>query len=71
MRKLTSVLLGGASILLASVIALLIWRASGMMAAAAAGLAAGLALARAPQSGGLFRITGLGVKGAPSPRVAG
>ena len=45
MRKLTSVLLGGASICFAAVIALLIWRASGVIAAAAAGLAAGLALA--------------------------
>jgi sugar lactone lactonase YvrE len=28
-------------------------------------------LARAPLSGGLFRITGLGVRGAPAPRFAG
>ena len=31
----------------------------------------GTELARAPLSGGVFRITGLGVKGAPSPRFAG
>ena len=45
MRKLTTVLLGGASLCLAAVIALLIWRAGGGAAAAAAGLSAGLALA--------------------------
>ncbi|MGZ8364494.1 MAG: flagella assembly cyclic-di-GMP phosphodiesterase TipF [Caulobacteraceae bacterium] len=45
MRKLTLALLGGASICLAFTVALLIWRAGGGMAAAAAGLASGLALA--------------------------
>ncbi len=45
MRKLTMVLLGGASICLAVVIALLLWRVGGGWAAAAAGLAAGLGLA--------------------------
>jgi cyclic-di-GMP phosphodiesterase TipF (flagellum assembly factor) len=45
MRKLTMALLGGASICLAFTIALLIWRAGGGVAAAAAGLAAGLAMA--------------------------
>ena len=45
MRKLTMALLGGASICLAVTIALLIWRVGGGVAAAAAGLAAGLGLA--------------------------
>lgn len=44
MRKLTMVLLSGASICLALTIALLIWRGGGGVAAAAAGLAAGAAL---------------------------
>jgi cyclic-di-GMP phosphodiesterase TipF (flagellum assembly factor) len=45
MRKLTMALLGGASICLSFTIALLIWRAGGGVAAAAAGLAGGMALA--------------------------
>ena len=45
MRKLTLVLLGGASICLAVTIALLLWRVGAGWAAAAAGLAAGLGLA--------------------------
>ena len=45
MRKLTMALLGGASICLAFVVALLLWRVGGGWASAAAGLAAGLGLA--------------------------
>lgn len=45
MRKLTMALLGGASICLAVTIALLMWRVAGGWAAAAAGLASGVALA--------------------------
>ncbi len=45
MRKLTMVLLGGASICLAVTLSLLLWRVGGGWAAGAAGLAAGLGLA--------------------------
>ncbi len=45
MRKLTLALLGGASVCLAFIIALLMWRVGGGWASSAAGLAAGLGLA--------------------------